>query len=795
MQCDNSSWISDSSVHCLFSAAVSPEFRILQVVIEPVPSQAVTISNPFYIPAPPSMSNDTVQFRFFQGLLYPQGEDKRYREFGTTSGFEWRNSSLAATVDYSQVSTFSFLIFIRASQYFMDSKFEPIETLISGSLTVWSVVDVTSTVLCDQAPFKNVSFILSPRLFWAKTTVSLAFCTPKALNGQSVSLNVNVYVRNSNGNLSAVAVSPVFLVASSGTSSVNVTRHPPAQVRAASILNDALGFRFSYGTKLDDVCEQGGLGLLKFSVVLVCAGQVSPFRSVLPSNGGFIESAQCIHNVTGIAFTRPSRSCQFNVSVLTDGIVFQLSPEFEVVPGLAEVAVLLGAGPFCASAGAIVWSVNSSADGLCLVAQLQDAEGNNVSSAVDATVVARSVNSVEPDYQVARNVSSTSSVSGLIRWCGAYSSRKQSAGVVFGARVNGNITYWASSVINVSFTGLPSNLLPVSAAVSNGTVLPGAPPPKLSFAIEDAGGNPLAGTATVAIRVRIVPRLNATIGRSVASMAAFQRAQARRLLQLSSFSSTSCDLGTPLEFTFIQSPNSSNIIAGPDFLCRAGVNDIFFDVGTYTADVFSPTVSNAFTISVAVSPGQFKFFFLVNFDGNFVAQSYRLIDSLEIMFLDAGLNEVSGNATMSVASVNASVFVYPSQAFTVVSNTSFKIFMPPFFLHVADWMPSATPFRIGLIAVNSSVLQYRTTIVSLQLNRSCETGYRYMFSSYADLHSALKVNTDIVNASASAAPPARCMKCMNGTISDRFDAQTCRYGFSCVHLLFFVADKKGVFAC
>jgi hypothetical protein len=278
-------------------------------------------------------------------------------------------------------------------------------------------------------------------------------------------------------------------------------------------------------------------------------------------------------------------------------------------------------------------------------------------------------------------------------------------------------------------------------------------------------------------------------------MAAFQRAQARRLLQLSSFSSTSCDLGTPLEFTFIQSPNSSNIIAGPDFLCRAGVNDIFFDVGTYTADVFSPTVSNAFTISVAVSPGQFKFFFLVNFDGNFVAQSYRLIDSLEIMFLDAGLNEVSGNATMSVASVNASVFVYPSQAFTVVSNTSFKIFMPPFFLHVADWMPSATPFRIGLIAVNSSVLQYGTTIVSLQLNRSCETGYRYMFSSYADLHSALKVNTDIVNASASAAPPARCVKCMNGTISDRFDAQTCRYGFSCVHLLFFVADKKGVFAC
>ena len=612
----------------------------------------------------------------------------------------------------------------------------------------------------------------------------MELCPPKSLNGQSLTLNASVYVRNAQGDASLVAVSPSFRVNSAGAASVVLTRYPSSQVTASRIYDDVLGFRLNYGTDLDDVCQQGGTAFFKYSIMLVCGGQMSNFRSQLPSTSEFIESTQCVQNLTGISFISAAKSCQFNVSVLSDGLISQLSQEFEVVPGLAKVAKLVGVGPFCASAGAIVWSVNSSLDGLCLVAQLQDAEGNNISSAVDATVVARSVNSLEPNYQVAQSASNTSSASGLIRWCDAYSSKTQNVGVIFGAKVNGNITYWASTIINVSSTGLPSNLVPVnSTSVSNSTLQPGTSPPKLSFSIQDAGGNSYVGTVRFAIRVRVIPRLNTSIGR-LASMSGSSSARARSLLQLSNFSTAACDRDTPLEFTFIQSLNSSNIIAGPEFLCRAGVNDIFFDVGTYAADVFSPTVSNAFTMSVAVSPGQFKFCSLVNFDGTFIAQSYSLINSMEIMFLDAGLNEVSGNATMSVASINASVFVYPTQSFTIVSNASFKTFLPPFFAYVADWIPSETPLQIGLTTVNSTLLQYGTNIVTLLLNRRCETGHRYVLSSYAELYSALKLN---MNASASAAPPAQCVKCINGTISNRFDAQTCRFVLSHVHLsvLFF----------
>jgi hypothetical protein len=554
------------------------------------------------------------------------------------------------------------------------------------------------------------------------------------------------------------------------------------------LYDDALGFRFFYGNSLDSVCESSGSIVLKYYIALTCNGKVHAFRCTVGIEG-FIESSQCLQNVTGIYFTIPAKRCSFNVNVSVGAgtIVSGLSNIFDVLPGVGSNAVLIGTGPNCASAGALVWSVNSTAEGLCLVAQLMDAESNNMTTPGNASVIARMVYSSHVEYSLSRTTFNASSDSGLIKWCDAYSGKQRDEGVVFGANVNGNIIYWNYSVINVSSAGPPTSIIPnMTAVMNNQTLSPGAMPLKLIFSFQDAGGNTVNRLADVAIRVRVVPRLNTTIGR-LASMSASSSARARSLLQLSNFSTAACDRDTPLEFTFIQSLNSFNIIAGPEFLCRAGVNDIFFDVGTYAADVFSPTVSNAFTMSAAVSPGQFKFCSLVNFDGTFIAQSYSLINSMEIMFLDAGLNEVSGNATMSVASINASVFVYPSQPFTIVSNASFKTFLPPFFAYVADWIPSETPLQIGLTTVNSTLLQYGTNIVTLLLNRSCETGHRYDLSSYAELYSALKLNMGGMNASASAAPPAQCVKCINGTISNRFDAQKCRYVLSHVHLsvLFF----------
>jgi hypothetical protein len=600
--CDATSWVSDSSMHCLFNAPVSPEFPGLQaaVVYEGFSSSQMHVQNPFYKPASPSLSKETVQLRYYQNPTFPTGEDNGFRQFGTTSGFEWPNSSFISNVHYSEVITFTFLLYISSSQFFLDSKFAPIETNVSGSVMIWNASDVTSTVLCDQSTSKNVAFALLPQTFWTKVTISLVFCAPKHLNMHSLRLRAVVSVRNLNRTLPLEAFSPAFLVASSGSASVNITTQPSHPIISASkIYNDSLGFRFFFGTSLDDTCQQGGVGLFKFSVRLLCGGQTASFRSPLPSNGEFIESTQCLLNIIGISFIRPAKGCHFNVSVLADGIVSCTSQAFDVIPGLAKIAMLVGAGPFCASAGAIVWSVNSTSDGVCLVVQLQDTEGNNITAAVEATVIARNVNDSQPMYHIARSASNMSSASGLIRWCDAYSSKAQNVGIVIGARVNGYITYWSSSVINVSSNGPAFILLPITDDVKNQTLLPGAAPQKFSFSIQDAGGNNLARSATVAIRVRIVPRLN-----SVAYMAASLSKGKRRLLQASNSSADACALDNSLEFTFVLNSGSSQITAGPDFLCVAGDNIVYYDVGTLdSSGIFIPTTLAAFSQTVTVLRG------------------------------------------------------------------------------------------------------------------------------------------------------------------------------------------------
>ena len=304
------------------------------------------------------------------------------------------------------------------------------------------------------------------------------------------------------------------------------------------------------------------------------------------------------------------------------------------------IAMLVGAGPFCASAGAIVWSMNSTSDGLCLVAQLQDTEGNNVTAAVEATVIARNVNDSQPIYHIARSASNTSSASGLIRWCDAYSSKAQNVGIVFGARVNGNITYWSSSVINVSSNGPAFNLLPITDEVNNQTLLPGAAPQKLSFSIQDAGGNAIARSATVAIRVRIVPRLNTATSRSVASMAAYSSKRKRRLLQVSNSSADACALDNSLEFTFIQnSSSSSQITAGPEFLCVAGDNIVYYDVGTLdSSGIFIPTALAAFSQTVTVLRGS-PSGFVLSCPQQIPEKSFTSIQSYVIVVaMDSGLN-------------------------------------------------------------------------------------------------------------------------------------------------------------
>ena len=273
----------------------------------------------------------------------------------------------------------------------------------------------------------------------------------------------------------------------------------------------------------------------------------------------------------------------------------------------------------------------------------------------------------------------------------------------------------------------------------------------------------------MAVRVRVVPRLNSTTtGRYFGSMRMSSNERQRHLLQSLYLSESMCVRDTQLEFVFIQNSSTSEIIAGAEFLCRAGANDIFFDIGSFFANSFSITVANVFSMSVSVFPGHFKSFVLVNTGDNFVHRSFSLIQTLEIVFLDVGLNEVTGNATMSLTCINTSVFLYPAIPFTAISNITAKAIVPPFFLYVMNWAPSQTLLKIALTTANSTVYPHGTNVVTLQLNRSCHTGRYFAIHSYAHLYALLIANID------SAEFVSNCINCPNGTISDAFDTQTCR---------------------
>jgi hypothetical protein len=188
----------------------------------------------------------------------------------------------------------------------------------------------------------------------------MTFCAPKEFHGRQLRLRAESSIQNEIGRLAFFSESPAFVVYASGNPSINFTKHPSAVVSAASVYDNALGFRYNYGTFLDTVCQQGRGGLFKYSIVLICSGQKLEFRCPLQLQDRFVESSQCLLAVPGISFIRPAENCFFNVSAGNDIMVSKSSQEFHIIPGVAKTATLVGLGPFCASAGAIVWSVNST---------------------------------------------------------------------------------------------------------------------------------------------------------------------------------------------------------------------------------------------------------------------------------------------------------------------------------------------------------------------------------------------------------------------------------------------------
>ncbi len=754
--CDRSLWVSDSAMYCLFTQIILKDNYNISVMIT---SGVVTIRNTFFVPASPEINSDTMKIRVYSGTSIPS---QSLGYFGSSSEFVWPASNVSNEIKFSESLTFSIVVFLNASQYFLDFSFNPIATKIEAIVTVRNQsADVTALVLCSDDDATSTQFNLGPISFWTQRTMSLTFCTPKELEDQELFLSVSISAQNVRRQDAIILshISNSFFGKIEGLPRLVLTSHLAAPSQAALTYDDAMTFRFYFDSRLDDVCEQGKGGYFSYSLSLHCTNSNGTRNHTLFRHHGQVlsqldvpRSTFCLLSTKNLSYIQTSPNCSF---VLFAGVprgtfVSQESEFFAVVPGLASVANLVGSGPFCSSAGAPVWSVNDTFAGdlLCLLAQLTDNEGNNIRSIVSANVTARSNSSLRP-YIVNGQVSAASNTSGVVTWCEIYTSRTQQEGVVFGVSVNGKETFWDFTVINVSSIGPASVMVPMNlSAIHNETLFAGKGPPKITFAIQDFGGNPVSGATNVAIRVRVVQTQVSSFRSAMDLGMNLTSPTQRRLLQSSSWSNLSCASYNPITH-FVLSNGSSEIEAGAELICREGLHKVIFDVGSIFRDSFSLTRLSVFHMNISVQPGLFTQLVLLPFPSKVSVKTYELIKSLEVLFIDDGLNEVSGEATLSLTCINKLASIFPSDSFRVSSNvsTSIKAIIPPFFIYKEDWLPSGTLPAIIVGTANSSVPNVFSTVAHVELESTCSPGYRIRTPPLQDLLQLLR--SDLGNLSVS----------------------------------------------
>jgi len=164
-----------------------------------------------------------------------------------------------------------------------------------------------------------------------------------------------------------------------------------------------------------------------------------------------------------------------------------------------------------------------------------------------------------------------------------------------------------------------------------------------------------------------------------------------------------------------------------------------------------------------VLPGPCDSFMLERTTGSNVLQrSFEKIDNVEVIFRDSGLNVVSGNATMTIVSRNASVVLSPALSFDVSSNVSAnsKAFVPPFFVTINNWN-AWQPVQTIEIRVNQSTLpSYGASSLFIDVNATCQPGQRIVSS-------GLKVSSGIFSVS------AHCEVCKVLFTSIYYDSSDC----------------------
>jgi hypothetical protein len=146
----------------------------------------------------------------------------------------------------------------------------------------------------------------------------------------------------------------------------------------------------------------------------------------------------------------------------------------------------------------------------------------------------------------------------------------------------------------------------------------------------------------------------------------------------------------------------------------------------------------------------------------------------QVVFLDSGLNEVSGNATMTLVT-NATVSLHPASPLLVVATSGSKAFVGPFFLYVFNWLPSQMPLLVAISARVSSIPQYGPNILTLWLRPTCQPG-SFVTPSLADLLAQPKIN-----------PVMSCVVCKapfyNSSFFDAAQCFTLRWDFHDVPMI------------
>jgi hypothetical protein len=648
--CEQATWVSDSAIFCSFRLFLFPQFSTLSVDVISISSFAntsnsLTILNPFYIPVSPSL-NDTISFRFYSMLDYVKVSSaaiSQYKQFGNRSNVVWPASSTVNSLQYSETLIISMVVLVDGDQSYLDAVsysrgvYTPIYSNIRVRIRVTNGSGIFQPVFCNQINGfdDKVSFFqLAASEFLANQSIMIALCSPVF---SQFSLVYDVAIENSNGKFETQQKSNVFAAFQPGVSPSLVLVKSGLCEKSDSNNSDicavglsytsVLQFRYNFSSSLDDTCEQQDSGVFAYSISLQCSGSTKAFRyqGALISRIDVPECHRCLVSLSDVEFVRPSGNCSFLISVAGSGQILQVStPIFSIKPGYPVNAALLGSGPFCSSAGALVWSlvVNNKK---CLEAQLHDQEGNNATTIVSVDMIAKSIFG---SYRIARSKTAISDAFGRVRWCDAYSSYILNASVTFGANISGGFTtWWHSNTTNVGNVGSLGGLIP-SVNSSFFATLPSLPlgtvPPKIVFSFQDAGGNAIAtlpANYTYVVRVRVLPRA-ATTG-------------ARHLLARQSDG----DCSGALVFDFPVQAGSSTVSAGANVVCSAGSNEIVYDIGTYDDHgVFLNVFAGVYSMIITLQPGSPSCFQL-DVAVSHLEKTFSVIkSSIFVQVMDSGRN-------------------------------------------------------------------------------------------------------------------------------------------------------------